>query len=62
MRFRVEPQDVPPNTPRGCVENIDLLSERERNFPRSIARWRGQPTQKQSDWLAAIAARLRDVE
>jgi hypothetical protein len=59
MRFRVEPQDVPPNTPRGCVENIDLLSERERDFLRSMANWRGEPSPKQLDWLAAIAARLR---
>jgi hypothetical protein len=42
-----------------CAENIDLLSEREREFLRSLAHWRGHPSPKQLDWLAALADRVR---
>jgi hypothetical protein len=42
-----------------CAATIDLLSEREREFLRSLAHWRGEPSPKQLDWLAAIASRLR---
>jgi hypothetical protein len=42
-----------------CVQHIDLIDERERDFVRTLARWRRKPTEKQLDWLAAIADRLR---
>jgi hypothetical protein len=42
-----------------CVQHVDLVNERERDFIRTLARWRREPTQKQLDWLVAIADRLR---
>jgi hypothetical protein len=42
-----------------CVKHVDLVNERERDFIRTLARWRRQPTQKQLDWLVAVADRLR---
>jgi hypothetical protein len=42
-----------------CAENIDCFDECERDFVRSMARWRGQPSPKQRDWLAALADRVR---
>jgi hypothetical protein len=42
-----------------CVTYIDCLKTRERDFLSSLAHWRGDLTEKQRNWLEAIAARLR---
>jgi hypothetical protein len=42
-----------------CAEYLHLLKGRERDFVRAMAHWCGIPSQKQRDWLAGIAARLR---
>jgi len=41
-----------------CHARRDWLSYRDREFVRSMLNWRGQPTEKQQDWLASIYARL----
>jgi hypothetical protein len=43
-----------------CARHIDHLKTREREFLKSLAYWRRDLTEKQRDWLEAIAARLRD--
>lgn len=45
-----------------CAANMSRLAPHERAFLRSIARWRGELTDKQRDWLHAIADRLSDGE
>lgn len=42
-----------------CAQHPYVLSEREREFVATMMRWRGTPTRKQADWLAAIHARVR---
>jgi hypothetical protein len=42
-----------------CALNAARLDERERNFLATPARWRGEPTKKQLDWLETIASKLR---
>ncbi len=42
-----------------CAENMDYFDNRDRDFLRSMAHWRGQPSQKQRDRLAALADRVR---
>jgi hypothetical protein len=42
-----------------CAENMGYFDDRERYFLRSMAHWRGRPTQKQLDWLGALADRVR---
>jgi hypothetical protein len=42
-----------------CAENMDCFDDHERDFLRSMAHWRGQPSPKQRDWLAALADRVR---
>ena len=44
---------------RFCVDNADLLDERELNFITNIACSRRKPTEKQMQWLCHIVARLR---
>jgi len=44
---------------RFCVANSKRLSIHEFDFLTSLARWRGQPTEKQLNWLGCIADRLR---
>jgi len=44
-----------------CTQNVDRLDERAREIACALTHWRGQPTGKQLDWLAAIAARLRSA-
>lgn len=43
-----------------CAANMDRLEPRERAFLRSIAKWRGELSPRQRDWLEAIADRLAD--
>jgi hypothetical protein len=43
-----------------CAEHHELLTAREREFIVGLARWRGRPTQKQMDWLEAIAEKIRE--
>jgi hypothetical protein len=42
-----------------CRAHSYRLSIRERDFIRSLERWRGYPTDKQLDWLFAIYDRMR---
>jgi len=42
-----------------CASRMNLLNGREREFLRSIARWRGDLTERQRKWLEAIAEKLR---
>jgi hypothetical protein len=42
-----------------CTSHMKRLSSREREFLRSIARWRGDLTEKQAAWLTAIFERVR---
>jgi hypothetical protein len=42
-----------------CLDRAHQLSPRERGFVWSMWRWRRQPTEKQTQWLRDIAARLR---
>jgi hypothetical protein len=44
---------------RFCCANQDRLSARELDFIATLARWRGEPTAKQTKWLEDIVARLR---
>jgi hypothetical protein len=44
---------------RFCAGHAKRLSERELDFIASLARWRGEPSQKQRQWLRNIADRLR---
>jgi hypothetical protein len=42
-----------------CAKHADRLSDKERDFLRTLTYWRGEPSEKQLDWLEGIAARLR---
>jgi hypothetical protein len=43
-----------------CTSRLSCLSGREREFLRSIARWRGRElTERQAAWLTAIFERIR---
>jgi len=44
---------------RGC---LDLLTNKERVFVRSMAKWRGQPTERQMAWLSSIYERCMKGE
>jgi hypothetical protein len=46
-------------TARFCGANAARLTEREMDFLATVARWRGEPSQKQRKWLRDIADRLR---
>jgi predicted nuclease of predicted toxin-antitoxin system len=46
---------------RFCADNDTLLTERELDFLATLARWRGNPTEKQLNWLRKIAERLREA-
>lgn len=46
---------------RFCAGNAARLSERELDFLETLARWRGNPTDKQLKWLNSIADRLRSA-
>jgi hypothetical protein len=43
-----------------CAQCRHLLSERERSFVTTMARWRGKPSRKQRDWLETIYDRIRE--
>ena len=38
--------------------DIHHLSEKERGFVHQMANWRGEPSERQSDWLLAIFERV----
>ena len=42
---------------RGC---LDLLTNKERVFVRSMAKWRGQPTSRQQAWLSSLYIRCKE--
>ena len=41
-----------------CGNNYRKLSPKERDFIRSLSRWRGEPTERQLVWLQALFERL----
>jgi hypothetical protein len=43
---------------RFCWARRDRLSLRDQDFVRSMLTWRGQPSERQQDWLAGIYARF----
>ena len=43
---------------RECVARAGVLSDREISFVRSMMRWRGQPTERQLNWLLSIHSRM----
>src|SRR5262249_24671515 len=47
---------------RLCRECSDLLTNKERVFVRSMAKWRGQPTERQMAWLSSIYERCMKGE
>jgi hypothetical protein len=42
-----------------CAMRTDHLSDKEKEFLKTLAHWRGKPSAKQLDWLEAIATKLR---
>ena len=42
-----------------CATRMHCLNGREREFLRSIARWRGDLTDRQRNWLESLAEKLR---
>lgn len=42
-----------------CAAHMSRLNSREKEFLRSIAKWRGDLTERQRDWLECIADKLR---
>jgi hypothetical protein len=42
-----------------CRECPDLLSAKELTFVRSMAKWHGQPTERQMAWLTSLYERCR---
>jgi hypothetical protein len=42
-----------------CLGHIGELTPRDRDFIRSLSRWRGEPSQKQQIWLFDVHARIR---
>jgi hypothetical protein len=43
-----------------CAKHAEFLSAREQTFISDLARWRGQPTEKQLNWLLLIEQKIRD--
>ena len=43
---------------RACMARTAMLSARELQFIRTLTRWRGEPTEKQFDWLEGIYQRI----
>jgi hypothetical protein len=41
-----------------CQRYSDLLSSREQEFVSSILQWRGEPTERQKNWLIVIYERV----
>ena len=46
---------------KACARCPHLLSEREISFVRTMTRWRGKPSRKQSEWLQAIYDRITEA-
>ena len=44
-----------------CASRMNYLNIREREFLRSIAQWRGNLTERQHQWLEAIADKLQNI-
>jgi hypothetical protein len=44
-----------------CASRMNQLNNREREFLRSIARWHGDLTEHQRNWLESIADKLRSM-
>jgi hypothetical protein len=44
-----------------CLFRIETLSPKEKSFIQSLARWRGEPSQKQMTWLEGIFSRLQEA-
>jgi hypothetical protein len=69
----IEAPSVVPGTPRDddefllpcrgmvatCSRHAECFTTKEREFLRSLARWRGKPTPKQIGWLLALYERVR---
>jgi hypothetical protein len=47
---------------RCCRECSSLLTSKELAFVRSMARWRGEPTERQLAWLGALYERCMKGE
>jgi hypothetical protein len=47
---------------RLCRECSDLLTNKERAFVRSMAKWRGEPTDRQMAWLSSLYERCMKEE
>jgi hypothetical protein len=45
---------------RACMAQAAELSARELQFVRTMTRWRGEPTDKQFEWLESIYERIGD--
>jgi hypothetical protein len=43
-----------------CLDRHWLLTPREFDFVQSIMKWRGEPTERQQNWLLDIVTRLHD--
>jgi hypothetical protein len=43
-----------------CLGHISELDARSQAFVRSLAKWRGPPSEKQVDWLRDIYERVRE--
>jgi hypothetical protein len=41
-----------------CLDHIPELTPRDRDFIKSLARWRGEPSEKQLVWLLDIYGRV----
>jgi hypothetical protein len=44
-----------------CRKHAQSLTERERAFVLSMVKWRGEPSERQIDWLLAIFERVREA-
>jgi len=47
---------------RHCWSSRDMLNAREQDFIESMLQWRGEPTDRQAKWLAAIYQRVAGGE
>ena len=43
---------------KACMAQAAALSARELQFVRTMVRWRGEPSEKQFEWLESIYARI----
>jgi hypothetical protein len=47
------------NTLAYCSRHAAQLSAKENDFLKTLTHWRGEPSERQLDWLEGIAAKLR---